>query len=211
VQSDVGYLESSIREGLVPKGFRLRWSPQGLDRETNTKVRTVLMDTSLKIMEVVVEGMRRKEEFLVDRVAREINREDEGEKPEIRREVNRILSDAKKEADKIKSKKRQRDVEERERRNEEERREEEEDWVKNLQEDGLEEGEMETPESWEERYEEGENAFDFGRRIFQSEESIRSRVKELEGLEAEERGWRSMIKLRWMATAFTGVLDRSWE
>jgi hypothetical protein len=69
-----------------------------------------------------------------------------------------------------------------------EEREEEEEWVRRLQGDVVEEQEIEAhveevPESWEERFEEGENVFDFGRKIFQSDDSIRSREEELKKLE----------------------------
>jgi hypothetical protein len=84
VQSDVTYMQRSLKEGLIPKGFHLHWTPQGLDCETGKKVGKLLADCSLKVMGVVLDGMRRKEEYLVDRIMWEINKggeeEEEGER-----------------------------------------------------------------------------------------------------------------------------------
>lgn len=69
----------------------MKWAPQGLDRETNSKVRNVLMDSSLKVMSVVLEGMRRKEECLVNKVVWEMNKVPEEETNEVRIKVNEVV------------------------------------------------------------------------------------------------------------------------
>jgi hypothetical protein len=175
VQSDIAYLEESVKDGIVPKGFSLRWTPQGLDRETKKRVETLLTSSGFQIMEVVIQGLRRKEEYLQDRIAWELNRYRDDERAEIRRQVITTGEEMKMEADGVKRKKRERDIAERTRKLREE--EEEEDWVVQLQagdvqarEEAVAGEEEVVPDSWEERFQEGENVYDFERRIFDSED-----------------------------------------
>jgi hypothetical protein len=151
-------------------------------------VETLLTSSGLQIMEVVVQGLRRKEKYLQDRIAWELNRYRDDERAEIRRQVITTGEEMKMEANGVKKKKRERDIAERTRKFREE--EEEEDWVVRLQagdvqarEEAVEGEEEVVPDSWEERFQEGENVFDFGRRIFDSDDSIKSRDEELKMLE----------------------------
>jgi hypothetical protein len=66
-----------------------------MDRETNVKVASILKDSALNLMDVVLAGMQRKHELLVDRVMWEVNRCSDWEKEELKNQVNRIIGKSK--------------------------------------------------------------------------------------------------------------------
>lgn len=60
VDSDITFLEKCEAAQVTPSGFDLRWTPQGLDIEAGLKTTKVLVDASMKLMAVCLEGLRRK-------------------------------------------------------------------------------------------------------------------------------------------------------
>jgi hypothetical protein len=69
---NVAYIEESLGGSRIPKGFKLKWTPQGLDEETVTKAGLILKDASLRLMEVCLRGMERKIKKLDEEVTLEM-------------------------------------------------------------------------------------------------------------------------------------------
>ena len=49
VQSDIKYVEESLKEGIVPKGFAIKWTPQGLDRDSSQVLWTFQKENKEKV------------------------------------------------------------------------------------------------------------------------------------------------------------------
>lgn len=90
VRSDISYIEESLKNGRVPKGFELRWKPQGLDGAVEERALTVLKDTSLRLMEVCCEGMGRKEARLSQEMRMEMQA---SERHDIKERVERMIAE----------------------------------------------------------------------------------------------------------------------
>ena len=64
VASDIGFLEECGKKGHVPNGFRWKFKAQGLKEEDIHKLEQIKKDAVLRVMDVVLKGLKQKEEEL---------------------------------------------------------------------------------------------------------------------------------------------------
>jgi hypothetical protein len=62
INSDLYFLEECIKEGLIPNGFKIAWKPQGVEKGYEEKIKRTCKDTSIKIMEIMLEALGKKKQ-----------------------------------------------------------------------------------------------------------------------------------------------------
>ena len=62
--SDIEFLEECTRKKQIPKGFKWKFRAQGLKEEDERKVEQIKKDAVLRIIDVVIKGLKEKEKEL---------------------------------------------------------------------------------------------------------------------------------------------------
>ena len=64
VASDIQFLEECARKEWVPKGFRWKFKAQGIGEDDERKVKQIKKDAAMRVMDIMIKGLRTKEEDL---------------------------------------------------------------------------------------------------------------------------------------------------
>ena len=204
--SDISFLEECARKGEIPKGFKWKFRAQGLKQEDEEKVEKIKEDAVLRIMDVIVKGLKEKKKELEkeeERMIEEVWAEKSGwERIRWNEEIDGKHKWYAEEARKRKEKKRKQ-MQARPKGTAAERGDksggdDDVDWIggsnkegkgekkkgdkATQEEDKEEQREQEVVESWEMLAEEGERWKDLGLQIFEEEGIVARREEELKGL-----------------------------
>ena len=91
VNSDIGFLEKCVSNGVTPNGFKWNVAVQGMDEETKEKAEKIKIDAESRLIDVVLKGMKEKKARLKEEMEQAVDRELEKRKGwEATRWVERV-------------------------------------------------------------------------------------------------------------------------